>query len=159
MTRVHKELLASQQLPGHLKDEKIWKRRFEEINNFERYLHDNGMVILKFFLHVSKSEQKRRFLSRIDEDDKNWKLSVNDAKERALWDDYMHAYEDVFTHTSTNVAPWYIVPADNKWFTRLAVAGIVHRTLETLELSYPRVNDAKKAELQDVRRMLMAEPD
>lgn len=159
VTRVHPEILKGQQLPTHLKDKGIWARRFREINNFERYLTDNGMVVLKFFLHVSKAEQRRRFLSRIDEEDKNWKLSVNDAKERAFWDDYMAAYEDMFSHTSTSHAPWFIVPADNKWFTRLAVAAIINQTLAKLDLRYPRVDDGKKAELQEVRRMLLAEKD
>ena len=159
VARVHPEILASQQLPPDLKDDKIWKRRFREINDFEQYLVNNGMVILKFFLHVSKEEQKKRFLARIDEEDKNWKFSVNDCKERGFWDDYMHAYEDAFTHTSTEAAPWYIVPADNKWFTRLAVAATIYHTLEKLDLTYPMVTDEKKAELQDVKRMLMAEKD
>jgi PPK2 family polyphosphate:nucleotide phosphotransferase len=121
--RVHPKILASQQLPADRKNDGVWKRRFEQINNFEHYLVDNGIRILKFYLNVSKKEQKRRFLERIDLDDKNWKFSVNDAKERAFWKDYMHAYEDVFTHTSTRYAPWYIIPADNKWFMRLAVAA------------------------------------
>jgi polyphosphate kinase 2 (PPK2 family) len=159
VARVHPEILASQQLPDHLKDEKIWKRRFREINNFEQYLADNGVVILKFFLNVSKAEQKKRFLARIDEQDKNWKFSVNDARERAFWDDYMRAYEDVFSNTSTDVAPWYIVPADNKWFTRLAVAAIVYDALEKLDLEYPKVTEAKKAELLEVKRMLLAEKE
>lgn len=159
VTRVHEEILAAQQLPDQMKDDKIWKRRFQEINNFERYLADNGTVILKFFLHVSKAEQKRRFLSRIDEEEKNWKLSINDARERAFWDKYMAAYEDAISHTSTDVAPWFIVPADHKWFTRLAVNSIIYQTLAGMKLSYPRVTAAKKVELQDVRRMLMAEPD
>ncbi len=159
VTRVHKEILAAQQLPAHLKDKGIWKRRYREINNFERYLVDNGVVLLKFFLNVSKAEQKRRFLARIDDEDRNWKLSVNDAKERVHWDDYMRAYEDVFTNTSTEWAPWHIVPADHKWFTRLAVAAIVYHALEGLDLRYPKMSDAKKAELQEVRRMLTAEKD
>jgi PPK2 family polyphosphate:nucleotide phosphotransferase len=159
VTRVHEDILQSSQLPDHLKGPGVWKRRFREINNFERYLTDNGMVILKFFLHVSKAEQKRRFLARIDEEDKNWKLSPNDAKERAYWDDYMRAYEDVFTRTSTDIAPWYIVPADHKWFTRLAVAAIVYQTLERLGLDYPKATAAQKAGLQEVRRLLMAEKD
>jgi PPK2 family polyphosphate:nucleotide phosphotransferase len=159
VSRVHPEIVQGQQLPEYLKDKGIWERRYREINNFERYLTDNGMVILKFFLHVSKDEQKRRFLSRIDEEDKNWKLSVNDAKERGYWEDYMRAYEDVFTHTSTKAAPWHIVPADHKWFTRLAVAGIVYSALEKLDLSFPKVTEAKKKELLEVRRMLMAEKD
>jgi PPK2 family polyphosphate:nucleotide phosphotransferase len=157
VTRVHEEVLQSSQLPEHLKGKHVWKRRFREINNFERYLTDNGMVVLKFFLHVSKAEQKRRFLARIDEDDKNWKLSPNDAKERAFWDDYMRAYEDVFTHTSTDVAPWHIVPADHKWFTRLAVAAIINQKLEGLGLTYPKVTRAQKEGLQEVRRLLLAE--
>ncbi len=157
VTRVHSEILTSQQLPEHLKGKGIWQRRFREINNFERYLTDNGMVILKFFLHVSKAEQKRRFLARIDEEDKNWKLSVNDAKERMHWDRYMRAYEEVFSNTSTEAAPWHIVPADNKWFTRLAVAAIVNRALKKLRLEYPKVTPATKQGLQEVRRMLMAE--
>lgn len=157
VARVHKEILAAQQLPAHLKDDGIWKRRFREINDFERHLADNGTVILKFFLNVSKAEQKKRFLSRIDEEDKNWKLSVSDAKERVFWDDYMDAYEQVFTHTSTKWAPWFIVPADHKWFTRLAVAAIVTDALQALDLRYPRVTEAQKAELLDVRRLLVAE--
>ncbi len=157
VARVHPEILASQLLPPELKDEKIWKRRFREINEFEQHLANNGMVILKFFLHVSKEEQKKRFLARIDEEDKNWKFSVNDCKERAFWDDYMRAYEEVFSNTSTEAAPWYIVPADNKWFTRVAVAAIVYHTLEKLDLQYPKVTEAKKVELQEVRQVLMAE--
>ena len=157
--RVHPEILAASQLPEDLKDDGIWKRRFREINNFERYLVDNGMTVLKFFLHVSKAEQKRRFLARIDEEDKNWKFSVNDARERTFWKDYMRAYEDVFTHTSTDAAPWYIVPADNKWFTRLAVAAITYQTIEDLKLAYPKVSEAKRKELQEVRRILNAEKD
>jgi polyphosphate kinase 2 (PPK2 family) len=159
VTRVHEDIIQSSQLPEHLKGPGVWKRRFREINNFERYLTDNGMVILKFFLHVSKAEQKRRFLARIDEEDKNWKLSPNDAKERAHWDDYMRAYEDVFTNTSTEAAPWYIVPADHKWFTRLAVANIVGQRLEALGLEYPKVTQTQKEALQEVRRLLLAEKD
>jgi PPK2 family polyphosphate:nucleotide phosphotransferase len=157
--RVRKEVLAAQQLPEHLKGEKIWARRFREINDFERYLVDNGTVVLKFFLHVSKEEQKRRFLARIEEEDKNWKFSVNDVVERSRWNDYMRAYEDIFTYTSTRAAPWFIVPADNKWFTRLAVAAITCHTLEDLDLAYPEVTPAKKKELAEGRRLLLAEHD
>ncbi|MBL8141587.1 MAG: polyphosphate kinase 2 family protein [Acidobacteria bacterium] len=157
--RVHPEILAAQQLPDDLKDEKIWKRRFREINNFERYLVDNGMLVLKFFLHVSKAEQKKRFLARIDEDDKNWKFSVNDARERTFWKDYMRAYEDVFTNTSTEAAPWYIIPADHKWFSRLAVAAITVQAIDDLKLSFPKVSPDKKRELQEVRKALAAEKD
>jgi PPK2 family polyphosphate:nucleotide phosphotransferase len=157
--RVHPELLAAQQLPDDRKDEDVWKRRFEEINNFERYLVANGIVVLKFFLHVSKKEQKRRFLERIDEEEKNWKFSVNDARERSFWKDYMRAYEDVFTHTSTTAAPWYIIPADNKWFMRLAVAAITAQTLDSLNLKYPVLTKDKKNELLEARKVLMAEKD
>jgi PPK2 family polyphosphate:nucleotide phosphotransferase len=159
VTRVHEDILKASQLPEHLKGPGVWKRRFREINNFERYLTDNGMVILKFFLHVSKAEQKRRFLARIDEEDKNWKLSPNDAKERAHWDGYMRAYEDVFTNTSTESAPWHIVPADHKWFTRLAVANIIGQRLEALGLDYPKVSQTQKEALQEVRRLLLAEKE
>lgn len=157
--RVHPEILASQQLPEEKKKDNIWKHRFEQINNFERYLVDNGTIVLKFYLNVSKSEQKKRFLERIDEEDKNWKFSVNDAKERVHWKDYMRAYEDVFTHTSTKYAPWYIIPADNKWFMRLAVAAITYQTLEDLNLKYPIVSKEKRNELLEAKKVLLAERD
>lgn len=159
VARVHKEVLAAQQLPPALKKGQIWKRRFREINDLERHLVDNGTVIIKFFLYVSKEEQKRRFLSRIDEPDKNWKFSVGDVKERAFWDDYMEAYEDMMSETSTRDAPWYVVPADNKWFTRLAVAAITWQTIADLDLKFPKVTQEKKEELQEVRRLLLAEKD
>ena len=159
VARVHKEILAAQQLPATLKKGPIWKRRFREINDFERHLVDNGTVIIKFFLYVSKEEQKRRFLSRIDEPDKNWKFSIGDVKERAFWDDYMGAYEDMMSETSTPDAPWYVVPADNKWFTRLAVAAITWQTIADLDLKYPKVTREKKNELQEVKRLLLAEND
>ena len=159
VTKVHPEILASQRLPDDLKDDGVWKRRYREINNFERYLVDNGTVILKFFLNVSKDEQKRRFLARIDEDDKNWKMSVNDVKERTFWSDYMRAYEEMFSNTSTKRAPWHIIPADNKWFTRLAVAAIIYDALERLDLQYPSLTPEKKAELQRVRKLLIAEKE
>jgi PPK2 family polyphosphate:nucleotide phosphotransferase len=159
VARVHPKILASQQLPADRKNDGVWKRRFEQINNFEHYLVDNGIRVLKFYLNVSKKEQRRRFLERIDLDDKNWKFSVNDAKERAFWKDYMHAYEDVFTHTSTKYAPWYIIPADNKWFMRLAVAAITYQTLDDLNLRYPRLTKEKKQELLEARKVLMAEKD
>lgn len=155
--RVHPELLAAQQLPEDCKGDGIWKRRFREINQFEQYLVDNGVVILKFYLNVSKKEQKKRFLERIDQEEKNWKFSVNDAKERAYWKDYMKAYEDVFTHTSTKCAPWYVIPADNKWFMRLAVAAITVQTLKGLNLRYPTLTKEKKNELFEARKVLMAE--
>ncbi len=159
VARVHPEILAAQQLPEDRKKNGVWKRRFQEINNFERYLVNNGIIVLKFFLNVSKKEQKKRFLERIDLDEKNWKFSVNDAKERTFWKDYMHAYEEVFTHTSTKEAPWYIIPADNKWFMRLAVAAIAYQTLDDLNLKYPTLTKEKKNELLEARKVLMAEKD
>jgi len=159
IARVHKDVLAGQQLPERLKKGNIWKRRYQEINEFEEHLVDNGTVIIKFYLHLSKDEQKRRFLSRIEEDDKNWKFSVQDAKERAFWDDYMEAYEEALSATSTKDAPWYVVPADHKWFTRLAVAAIIWQTIADLNLKFPKVTPEKKKELQEVRRLLLAETD
>jgi PPK2 family polyphosphate:nucleotide phosphotransferase len=157
VTRVHPEILDVQQLPPKSIDKHIYKRRFDEINNFERYLVGNGIIILKFFLHISKSEQKRRFIERIDNPDKNWKFSKADAAERAHWKEYMHAYEDVFSQTSTGHAPWHIIPADNKWFTRVAVANIIVKRLESLELVYPEVTEEHKLELQEMRSALMDE--
>jgi PPK2 family polyphosphate:nucleotide phosphotransferase len=159
VARVHPEILASQQLPPKVKGPGIWRRRYDEINNFEKYLVENGIVVLKFYLNVSKDEQKRRFMERLDESDKNWKFSVNDVHERAFWKDYMQAYEDVFTHTSTKQAPWYIIPANNKWFMRLAVAAVIYQTLQDLKLRYPTVSDAKKAELIKARELLTSEKD
>jgi PPK2 family polyphosphate:nucleotide phosphotransferase len=159
IARVHKEVLAAQQLPEKLKKGNIWKRRFREITDFERHLVDNGTVIIKFFLYVSKEEQKRRFLARIDEEDKNWKFSVHDANERAFWGDYMAAYEGALSETSMKDAPWYVVPADNKWFTRLAVAAIIWQTIADLKLKFPKVTADKKKELQEVRRLLLSESD
>lgn len=152
--RVHREFLAKQQLPPESKDQSIWKRRFEEINNFEKYLVDNGIIVLKFFLNVSKQEQKNRFLERIEIPEKNWKLSPNDAKEREFWDDYMSAYEDIFNNTSTSWAPWHIIPADHKWFMRLAVADIICNQLKQLDLKYPTVSENQKQELLKVKEML-----
>jgi polyphosphate kinase 2 (PPK2 family) len=157
VARVHPEILAAQRLPPEGTRNGVWRRRFEEINHFERHLVDNGTIILKFFLHVSKAEQKQRFLERIEQPEKNWKFSVSDAKERGFWKDYMHAYEEAFTHTSTSHAPWYIIPADNKWFMRLAVAAITHQTLADLDLHYPTVSKEKKVELQQARDLLIAE--
>jgi polyphosphate kinase 2 (PPK2 family) len=157
VARVHPEILASQQLPPERKRGGVWRRRFQEINNFERYLVDNGIIVLKFFLNVSKKEQKRRFLERIEQPDKNWKFSVGDAHERSHWKDYMRAYEDAFTQTSTEHAPWYIIPADNKWFMRLAVASIMQQTLRNLDLRYPTVSKEKKVELQQARDLLLGE--
>jgi PPK2 family polyphosphate:nucleotide phosphotransferase len=157
VARVHREILEAEKLPEDCKRGDVWKRRFEEISNFERYLVDNGTVIIKFYLNVSKDEQKRRFLERIETPSKNWKFSINDVKERASWKDYMRAYEDAFTHTSTKYAPWYVIPANNKWFMRLAVAAIIYQTLEDLDLRYPKLSKAQKKELEKAKALLLAE--
>jgi PPK2 family polyphosphate:nucleotide phosphotransferase len=154
VVRVHPGILDGQKIPPHLKDKNIFRRRFEEINNFEKYLVNNGIVVLKFFLNVSKEEQKERFLERVDRPEKNWKFSAADVRERQYWDDYMAAYQDMFNHTSTDWAPWYVVPADHKWFTRLAVASIIHQTLDGLNLSYPAVSKEQKQELLTARAEL-----
>ena len=154
VVRVHPEFLTAQKLPPSLVTKNIWKERFEDINSFERYLTRNGILVRKFFLHVSKKEQKERFLKRLDEPDRNWKFSANDAKEREHWDEYMEAYEDMIRETSTEDAPWYVVPADKKWYTRLVVAAAVIDTLEELDLHYPKVDEAKKAELKASRVIL-----
>jgi PPK2 family polyphosphate:nucleotide phosphotransferase len=157
IVRVHPEILKKQQLPNFPQDNHIWKQRFEEINNFEKYLFNNGVIVLKFFLNVSKSVQKRRFLERIESPEKNWKLSVSDVRERAFWDDYMDAYEQVFNHTSTEFAPWYIVPADRKWFTRLVVADIICQKLQELNLQYPQMSEEHKQQLLAAKKTLEAE--
>lgn len=154
VTRVHPEILEQRQIPPNLIDKHIWQRRYEEINNFEKYLSSNGTIILKFFLNVSKEEQKKRFLERIELPEKNWKFSVNDARERTFWHDYMVAYEEMFNHTSTEWAPWYVIPADHKWFTRLVVAGIIYAQLKALNLNYPKVSEAKHQELLQAKEML-----
>jgi polyphosphate kinase 2 (PPK2 family) len=152
-------MLRKQQLPYFPNGNKIWKQRFEEINNFEKYLVDNGVIVLKFFLNVSKSEQKKRFLERIEYPEKNWKFSDSDVKERAFWDDYMNAYEEVFNNTSTKAAPWYIIPADRKWFTRLVVANIICTKLEELNLQYPIVSDEHRQQLLEAKRILEQEDE
>jgi PPK2 family polyphosphate:nucleotide phosphotransferase len=157
IVRVHPEILKKQQLPNFPQNNHIWKQRFEEINNFEKYLFNNGVIVLKFFLNVSKSVQKRRFLERIESPEKNWKLSVSDVRERAFWDDYMDAYEQVFNHTSTEFAPWYIVPADRKWFTRLVVADIICQKLQELNLQYPQMSEEHKQQLLAAKKTLEAE--
>ncbi len=157
VVRVHPGFLASQQLPPGLKDENIWERRFEEINNFEKYLVDNGIIIVKLFLYVSKDAQKERFLERTMRPEKNWKFSAADMKERAFWDDYIAAYEEMFNHTSTEWAPWYIVPADHKWFTRLAVAAVIYNTMNKLNLSYPAVSEEQKQALLEAKEELESE--
>jgi PPK2 family polyphosphate:nucleotide phosphotransferase len=155
VARVHPEVLDRQKLPPELVTKRIWEERYEDIRSFERYLSRNGVVIRKFFLHVSKAEQKRRFLARLDEPEKNWKFSTNDVKERLHWSNYQRAYEDAIRATATKEAPWYVIPADHKWFTRLAVAAAIVATLEELGLHYPVVDAAKRRALQAARRELL----
>ncbi len=156
VVRVHRDFLEKQKLPPELVTKDIWKERFQDIRNFERYLTRNGVAIRKFFLHVSNKEQKKRFLERIEEPEKNWKFSANDAKERGHWDDYMEAYEDMIRNTATKEAPWYVVPADNKWFTRAIVAAAVIDVLSSLDLHYPKVSEGKLKELAAAKRALLA---
>src|SRR5213080_5036578 len=155
VVRVHPEFMAKQKLPPKLAGKQIWQDRFQDIRNFEQYLARNGVVVRKFFLHVSKKEQKRRFLERINDPQKNWKFSSNDANERDFWDDYMEAYEQMIQETATKDAPWYVVPADNKWFTRVVVATAVIETLDSLDLAYPKVDEAKLKELAAAKKKLL----
>src|SRR5258705_2405436 len=155
VVRVHPEFLARQKLPPKLVGKKIWEERFEAIRNFEHYLARNGLLVRKFFLNVSKKEQKRRFLERIDDPLKNWKFSSNDAAERDFCDDYMQAYEEMIQETATKDAPWYVVPADNKWFTRVVVALAVIETLASLDLEYPEVDEGKLKELAAAKKKLL----
>jgi PPK2 family polyphosphate:nucleotide phosphotransferase len=155
--RVHPELLPAEKLPEDLVTRHIWRERFEDMTNFERYLTRNGIAVCKFFLHVSKDEQKKRFLERLDKPEKNWKFSPNDVKERQYWDDYMHAYEDAIRHTAAKHAPWYVVPADNKWFTRLVVAAAVTDCLLAINPQYPKLDVEARKRLAEVRALLEAE--
>ena len=155
--RIHPEFLASQKLPSELAKKDIWDERFRDIRNFEKYLSCNGVVVRKFFLHVSKGEQKKRFLERLDNPAKNWKFSSNDANERKYWKDYMKVYEETIRNTATDYAPWYVIPADNKWFTRLAVAAAVITTLASLNLAYPTISKDKVKELESARQALLDE--
>ena len=155
IVRVHPEILQGQKLPSDCLGDSIWEERFEDIKGFERHLRRSGTMILKFFLHVSFEEQKKRFLDRIDEPAKNWKFSLGDVKERALWKDYMRAYEEAIRATSTKSAPWYVVPADHKWFTRLVVVGAVVDALEQMDVDYPKVDPAHRKQLGEARRALM----
>lgn len=157
IVRVHPAILDQQQLPASARGEHIWKQRFEDINNFEKYLTNNGIVVMKFFLNVSKEEQKQRFLDRIERPEKNWKFSVADAKERGYWNDYRIAYEAALTDTSTDWAPWHVIPADHKWFTRLAVASLIEQKLASLDLTYPELEDNHLERLQEARVMLESE--
>src|ERR1700730_14639278 len=157
IVRVHPEILNAQQLPREcLKG--IWKSRFEQINNFERYLVQNGIHLLKFYLNLSREEQKRRFLARIETPEKNWKFSLTDAKERAHWDDYMKVYQDAFRSTSTKWAPWYFIPADHKWFTHAVVADLIIAKLKSLKLAYPTITDEHRRELLMAKEALENEP-
>jgi PPK2 family polyphosphate:nucleotide phosphotransferase len=157
ITKVHPEIIERQKLPANYKDKKIYARRYEEINNFEKYLFHNGIVPVKFFLNVSKREQKNRFLERIERTEKNWKFSASDAKERGYWNKYMQAYENCFNATSTKYAPWHVIPADNKWFMRVAVAGVIFDTLRDLKLNYPKVAKEQRAQLAEAKKILLAE--
>jgi len=159
VVRVHKELLESQRLPKQLVTKHLWEERFEGINAFERHLTRNGTVMLKFFLNLSKQEQKKRFLDRLEMPAKSWKFSLGDVSERGRWDEYLAAYEDLIRHTATHHAPWYVVPADHKWFTRIVVAEAIISALEELKLEFPRADSARRKELKAARAALEAEAD
>ncbi len=154
VVRVHPELLGQEHIHSSKKRENLWPTRYRDINNFEQYLGENGIEVLKFFLHLSNEEQRQRFLARLDSADKNWKFSESDVRERAFWDDYQHAFEDMLSHTSTKENPWYIVPADRKWFTRMVVADVITRKLESMNLSYPELDRAGQEALARARKLL-----
>jgi PPK2 family polyphosphate:nucleotide phosphotransferase len=157
VVRVHESILATQKLPKQALAKGIFRERLRDIANFEDYLTRNGTTVLKFFLHVSRKEQKKRFIERLDEPEKNWKFAIGDVKERAYWDDYMAAYEDAIRATATWAAPWFVVPADNKWFTRLVVVSAIVEAMENMKLAYPTVTDAQKADLARARELLLTE--
>lgn len=157
VVRVHPELLKTERIPEELVTKRLWKERFEGINCFEQHLARNGTAVRKFFLHVSKEEQKKRFLDRLKKPEKNWKFSVSDVDERQCWDDYQNAYEDMIRHTSTEHAPWFVVPADHKWFTRLVVAGAIVDALKDLQVDYPKVDAEKRKELARAEALLRKE--
>ena len=159
VVRVHSDLLRNESIPSSLVGKHLWRERFEDIHSFERHLWRNGTVIRKFFLNLSRAEQKQRFLARLEEPEKNWKFSAADVHERDYWDDYMAAYEDMIRHTATSHAPWYVVPADHKWFTRAAVAAVIVETMEGLRLSYPTVSAAERKQLKGARVKLEAEQE
>jgi PPK2 family polyphosphate:nucleotide phosphotransferase len=159
IARVHPQILAAQKLPPQAKPKQIWQQRFRQINQFEQYLSENGVLVLKFFLNVSKAEQKKRFLARLEEPEKHWKFSAQDVLERQHWDAYQAAYQDMFNHTSTESAPWYVIPADRKWFMRLAVSDIICARLRSLNLHYPKLTDAQTAELAKAKQRLLDDPD
>ena len=157
IAKVHPAILEGQKLPPECKGDDVWQNRYEDINNFEKYLTRNGIIVLKFFLNLSKEEQKERFLARLDIPEKNWKFSTGDMKERKYWNDYQTAFEDCFSATSTEWAPWHIIPADHKWFSRTAIADIIVNKLESLNLAFPTVSDEQKAKLAEARVTLMNE--
>jgi PPK2 family polyphosphate:nucleotide phosphotransferase len=159
VVRVHQEFLAKQHLPPELVTKNIWKERFQDIRNLEKYLAHNGVVVRKFFLHLSKEEQKKRFLARLDEPEKNWKFSESDVHERQYWDDYMSAYEDMIRHTSTPDAPWYVIPADHKWFSHIAVSSAIIQTLEDLNLQTPTIDKTRRKQLDSAREALLKQKD
>jgi PPK2 family polyphosphate:nucleotide phosphotransferase len=157
VVRVHPELLEKERIPVAKKHNQLWTSRFHEINQFEQYLVENGILILKFFLHLSKNEQKRRFLARLDSPDKNWKFSEADVKERQFWDDYQAAFEEMLSHTSTSHAPWYVIPADNKWFTHVTVADMIIHKLASLDLHYPKMTSDQQQALERAKKILESE--
>jgi len=155
VVRVHPEFLTKQKIPPSLITKRIWDQRFQDIRSFERYLHRNGIVVVKFFLHVSKNEQKRRFLERAENPEKNWKFSASDMAERGFWDQYQDAYQDMIRNTATQHSPWYVVPADNKWFTRVIVASAIIDTLTSLDLAYPRVDKQQLEAIANAKKALL----
>ena len=157
VTRVHREVLAKERIPPKLVTKNIWRERFEDISAFERYLSRQGTVILKFFLNVSKKEQRQRFLDRLEQPSKNWKFSMADVTERRVWSRYAAVYQDIVRHTSTPVAPWYVVPADHKWFARVVILATIVKTIDALNLRFPRVDKASQAEFAEVRKALEQE--
>jgi PPK2 family polyphosphate:nucleotide phosphotransferase len=159
VVRVHEAILKGQKLPEKLVTKDIWEERFQDIRNFEKYLNRNGTIVIKFFLNVSKDEQKKRFIERVDDPDKNWKFSATDAKERGYWNDYMYAYEELIKNTSTEKSPWYVIPADNKSYARIAIASAIITALDEMDLEYPTVSDEKIAELHAVKKALLDEKD
>lgn len=163
VTKVHPEWILNENIPGvdnaKKVDKKFWEQRYKQIRRFEKNLADNGTIIMKFFLHVSKKEQKKRFLERIEDPGKNWKFSLSDLKERAFWDDYQNSYSEALSATSAEHAPWFVIPADDKWYARLAIASVIARQFEKLDISYPTVSPAQKEELQKAKLKLMAEEE
>ena len=156
VVRVH-DLVKNQKIPTELVSKNIWDERYREINDFEKYLYENGIIIIKFFLHVSKEEQKKRFLKRIDTPEKNWKFSASDIDERKYWDKYQQAYAEAISATSKKHAPWYIIPADHKWFMRYAVSQVIVETMEDIKMSYPVLSDEQKANLESCKKQLLQE--